>query len=99
YGGASGVADGTVDAGVLVNVLHQSKKPKDILSEVHRMLKVGAPLLIVDWRPEVEATIAPTRKARLAAEYVEGLAKSVGLAPVSRLDPSQYHWGIVVAKT
>lgn len=99
YGGASGVADGTVDAGVLVNVLHQSRKPKDILAEVHRMLKVGATLLIVDWRPEAVTTIAPEKKNRLGANYVEELAKSVGFAPVSQLDPSQYHWGIVVAKT
>src|SRR5262245_3125674 len=41
YQGASGVPDETLDAGLLMNVLHHSKQPKAILTEVGRMLKPG----------------------------------------------------------
>lgn len=99
YEGATGVANGSLDAGVLINVLHQSSRPKDILAEVHRMLKSGAKLLIVDWQPEVNSTIAPPRERRLADRYAEQLAKSVGFAPLDHFTAGKYHWGLMLVKT
>lgn len=99
YGGATGVKDGSLDAGILMNILHQSTKPKDILAEVQRMLKVGAKIVIVDWQPDAEVSIAPAKTKRLAPEYVTTLAKSIGFAPVEQFSAGPYHWGLVVAKT
>ncbi len=99
YEGAPGVADNTLDAGLLINVLHQSTKHKDILAEIQRMLKSGAKLLIADWQPEVKTAIAPPAERRLADGYVEQLAKEVGFAPLERFEIKPYHWGLVVVKT
>lgn len=99
YAGAHGVADKTLDGGVLINVLHQSGRPKDILAEVHRMLKPGAKLLVADWKPEVTTTIAPPPERRLAQGHVEQLAQAVGFAPLERFDAGLHHWGLVVVRT
>ncbi len=99
YGGATGVKDKSLDAGVLANVLHQSQHPKEILAEAHRMLKTEAALLVIDWKPEVEATIAPDKNKRLAVGYVAGLATSIGFAPAEQFEAGPYHWGLVLVKT
>lgn len=98
-GGATGVKDKSLDAGILANVLHQSRHPKEILAEVHRILKTGAKLLIIDWKPEIETTIAPDKNKRLASDYVNGLAASIGFAPAEQFEAGPYHWGLVLVKT
>ncbi len=99
YGGASGVADGSLDAGILVNVLDQSTKQKDILAEVGRMLRSGAKLLVVDWKPDVELPIAPDPAKRVADGQVEQLAKELGFALLEKFEAGPYHWGVVLVKT
>ena len=99
YNGASQVKDEALDAGLLINLLCQSQLPKGILAEVHRMLKVGAKLLIVDWRPDVKSPIALPASRRSADRYVEQLAKSIGFAPVEKFSAGSMNWGLVVAKT
>lgn len=98
YEGAKGVAENSLDAGLLINVLHQSSRPKDILAEVHRMLKPGAKLLVADWRPDAVLTIAPPVERRLDDHHVEQVAESVGFAPLKRFTAGPYHWGMVFAK-
>lgn len=98
YGGASGVPDGSVDAGMLVNVLNQSDKHKDILAEIHRMLKPGAKLLVVDWKADASVPIAPVKEHRFPPGYLEQLAQSVGLAPFEQFEAGPYHWGLVLVK-
>lgn len=97
-GGASGVKDNSLDAGLLVNILHESDKHQEILSEVHRMLKPTAKLLVVDWRPDATATFAPEKSKRLNQVYLEQLAQQVGFAPFEKFEAGPYHWGIVLVK-
>lgn len=99
YEGAPGVADGTLDAGLLVNVLHQSTKHKDVLAEIGRMLKPGARLLVADWKQDVSSTIAPPMERRLSGGYLEQIAQELGYATVERFDAGQYHWAVVLVKT
>lgn len=99
FEGAPGVADNTLDAGLLINVLHQSTKPQDILAEIHRMLKPGAKLLIADWKQEAQSTIAPPVERRSAVGYIEQLATSVGYSSLEKFDAGTYYWGLVVIKS
>lgn len=99
YGGAKGVADNSLDAGLLTNILFQSKKYKDILAEVHRMLKSKAKLLIVDWLPEADISFAPPPDRRLPMDHVVQTALSLGLAPLKKFSAGPYHWGLVLVKT
>lgn len=99
YRGASGVGDATLDAGILVNVLHQSKQPKAILVEVGRMLKPGARLLVADWLTEATTPLAPPPAMRLGAEHVSQIAQAVGFAQLEIFPAGPYHWGLVLIKT
>jgi ubiquinone/menaquinone biosynthesis C-methylase UbiE len=98
YEGAPGVADNSLDAGVLINVLHQSKKHLDMLTEIGRMLKSQAKLLVVDWQPDARSTIAPPADRRMSREYVEDVAQQANLHTVSSFTAGPYHWGLVLAK-
>lgn len=99
YGAAHGIGDASLDTGVLVNVLSQSTKPKDILAEVHRTLKSGAKLLIVDWLPSAAMPIAPDPARRLAPDYVTELGKKLGYAPLKEFSAGRYHWGLILIRT
>lgn len=99
YEGAPGVADNSLDAGLLVNVLHQSTKHKEMLAEICRMLKPGAKLLVADWRPEASSTISPPAQRCMADGYVEQIAQSLGLTTGEKFSAGPYHWGLVLVKT
>ncbi len=99
YEGAPGVADNTLDAGLLINVLHQSTKHQDMLAEINRMLKPGAKLLVADWKQEVHSTIAPPSERRMADGYIEQLSKDVGFVTLEKFEAGTYHWGLVLVKT
>lgn len=98
YEGAPGVADNSLDAGLLVNVLHQSTKHRDILAEIGRMMKHGSRLLVVDWKQEAKSTIAPPTERRLSSEYLEDIAKEVDWTLGERFSAGPYHWGVVLVK-
>lgn len=99
YGGASGVADGTIDAGVITNVLHQTKTPNAILAEVSRMLKSGSRLLIVDWLTDQTTPLAPPVEVRVSPDHIAQLAQAQGFAPLEQFSAGPYHWGLVLVKT
>lgn len=99
FEGAPGVSDNSLDAGLLINVLHQSSKHKDILAEIARMVKPGAKLLIVDWKQDVTSTIAPPAERRMASGYVAQIAKDLGFAKLEEFETGPYHWALVLVKT
>ncbi len=96
-GGARIVKDGSLDFGILVNVLHASKKQKDILQECTRMLKSGARMLIIEWAKGGEA-FGPKREQIVPAARILDLCAQAGLAPFDQFEAGPYHYGIVVVK-
>lgn len=96
-GGARGVKDQSLDFGILVNVLHNSKKQKNILQECVRVLKPGARLMIIDWARGGER-FGPTREQVVPVERVLDLCAEVGLAPFDQFEAGPYHFGLVVVK-
>lgn len=99
YGGAKGVKDASLDAGVLINVLSQSKHYKDILAEAGRMLKPKAKLLVIDWLSDATIAIAPAKTSRLPAGHIEQMAKSLGYTALKNFTAGPDHWGLVLVKT
>ncbi|MBI2984116.1 MAG: methyltransferase domain-containing protein [Candidatus Kerfeldbacteria bacterium] len=99
FEGARGVRPNSLDAGLLVNVLNQTKKYRDMLVEIHRMLKTGAALLVVDWQPGMNLSFAPTKEERLAVEHVNQVARELGFATLDQFSAGPYHWGLVLVKT
>ncbi|MBI4090271.1 MAG: methyltransferase domain-containing protein [Candidatus Kerfeldbacteria bacterium] len=96
-GGTRAIPNNSLDFGVLVNVLHQSKQQKNVLQECARMLKPGARLLIVDWSKGGEI-FGPKREAVVPVERVLDLCTQAGLAPFDQFEAGPYHYGLVVVK-
>lgn len=98
YQGASGVQDGSIDAGLLINVLHQSKLPKAILTEIGRMLKTGARLVVVDWLKDQSTPLAPAENMRVGADHVAQIAAAANFAMLEKFSSGPWHWGLVLVK-
>lgn len=96
-GGARAVKDSTLDFGMLVNVLHASKKQKNVLTECARMMKPGGRILIVEWSKGGEV-FGPKRESIVPAARILDLCAQTGLAPFDQFEAGQYHYGIVVVK-
>lgn len=96
-GAARTVKNGSLDFGILVNVLHESKKQRNILEECMRMLKPGARMLVVEWSKGGEL-FGPKREQIIPAQKVLDLCSEAGLAPFDQFEAGQYHYGIVVVK-
>lgn len=97
FGASRQVRDSSLDFGILVNLLHQTKKQKDVLRECSRMLKVGARLLIADWARGGER-FGPKREQVVPIERVIDLCSQVGLAPFDQFEAGPYHYGLIVVK-
>ena len=99
YHGAKDIADASLDGGIMVNLLHESNHHLELLTEVSRMLKPGAELVIVDWEKGTNHPLAPLTNLRLTPAYTVNVAQQAGLAPVESFSPDQDHWGIRLKKT
>ena len=71
----SGLQEDSVDLVVVANVLFQSPDKASIIKEAMRVLKKGAMLVVVDWRPDVIGAFGPKAEQRVSPQLVIGLAE------------------------
>jgi len=98
YGAAKKIKDESLDRGILVNVLHQSKKQKEILKECSRMLKKEARLLFVEWSSP-KLFFGPRENEIIEKNRVIQLAAEIGLAPMEDFKAGPYHYALIFVKT
>jgi len=98
YRGAQGIADNTLDAGLMADLLSESKHQREIMTEIHRMLKPGAKLLITDWKIDTHFPVAPAKQMRVPAEYVTDVAKAAGFTELEKFEVDANHWGLLLLK-
>jgi ubiquinone/menaquinone biosynthesis C-methylase UbiE len=96
-GGAQKISNGSLDAAMLVNTLHQTKMYLEVLMEASRMLKVGGRLLIVDWKSGGHA-FGPKSEDTISRETLIKLAAQADLAEFQSFNAGPYHWGMIVVK-
>lgn len=94
YRGAKTIPDHSLDAGLLINVLHQSKKHREILREASRMIKPGGKLLAVEW-DVTGFGFGPKQPDLVPQQYLEKLASDLGLQLAERFEASRYHYGMI----
>jgi len=99
YKATKKIKDETLDRGILVNVLHQSKKQKEILKECTRMIKKEGRILIVEWSSSSKLMFGPQKKEIIDKPRVIQLASEVNLAPMEDFKAGPYHWGLIMTKT
>lgn len=94
---ATKLESGSLDAGLLVNVLYQSQRRADILREAIRMIKKDGRLVVVEWK-NVSSPLGPPVEERVRPELLEAAAKKLGLAIEEQFEAGQYHYGIIFNK-
>lgn len=92
--GATQIDSSSIERGLLINILFQTKKHKEMLKEVKRMLKREAMLLIVDWKP-YGAPFGPPEVDRVPVERVKALAQDAGFQMLEEFDAGPFHYGVL----
>ncbi|MDP3986198.1 MAG: class I SAM-dependent methyltransferase [Candidatus Veblenbacteria bacterium] len=95
--GATKITPTTLDSGLLINIMFQSRQNENILQEAHRLLKQGGKLLVVDWKVE-PTPFGPPSPNRLAPEKVMELATKLGFTQEKQFEAGPYHYGFVFVK-
>lgn len=95
--GATKIESSSLDAGLLVNVLYESKKRADILREGIRMIKKGGLLVVVEWK-STATPLGPSLEVRVSKELLETAGKKLGLTLEEEFIAGPYHYGLVFRK-
>lgn len=94
---ATTIETNSLDAALLVNILHQSDKRTEILREAIRLLKRGGKLLIVEWG-NTDSPFGPTPGKRVKLEALKSAAPKIGLNIQEEFPAGPYHYGLILIK-
>ncbi|MEI6529320.1 MAG: methyltransferase domain-containing protein [Candidatus Falkowbacteria bacterium] len=94
---ATNIETSSLDAALLVNILHQSEKRIEILREAIRLLKRGGKLLIVEWG-NTDAPLGPTPEKRVKLESLKAAAPKIGLEINEEFPAGPFHYGLILTK-
>lgn len=95
--GAAKIAPASLDCGLLVNIMFQTRKNEQMLQEAHRLLKTGGKLLVVDWK-QVTTPFGPPLINRLSPQSVAAAATKVGFTVEKQFEAGPYHFGYIFVK-
>jgi SAM-dependent methyltransferase len=95
----SGLADDSVDAALLFNILHH-ERPVDLLKEAFRVLRPGGIAAVVHWNYDPSTPRGPAMEIRPRPEQCIEWGKEAGFAfdERDRFDLKPYHYGLLLQK-
>jgi ubiquinone/menaquinone biosynthesis C-methylase UbiE len=91
------IQTGTIDIVLIITMLFQSIRHKEILTEAYRVLKPDGIIVIVDWKKE-KTPFGPPVEERVPLEKIKEIAYAIGLNRLNEFEPSPYHFGIIFKK-
>jgi len=94
---ATKIESESIDLGLLINTLYQSRKRIEIIREATRMVKQGGYILIVEWE-DTSLPFGPPPEGRVKIELLKKVAQRLGLKKVEEFDAGKYHYGILFEK-
>ncbi len=95
--GATKINSETLDSAILVNILYQSEKHFEIMSEATRLLKVNGKLLIIDWA-ENDLSFGPAKERLAKPEELMNIASQLNLELLQQFKAGPYHFGLIFVK-
>jgi SAM-dependent methyltransferase len=95
----SGLPAASVDYAMLFNILH-AERPKVLLDEAFRVLKLGGLLAIIHWNYDPSTPRGPSMDIRPQPEHCRDWAEQSGfrLLPPGFIDLPPYHYGMVLER-
>jgi ubiquinone/menaquinone biosynthesis C-methylase UbiE len=91
------IEDASLDAVILISVLHQSEKYIDILRESARMLKLGGRMLVVEWN-EGDFTFSKEDSKRIKKEELKQSLQGLPLDLIDDFSAGRHHYGLLLIK-
>lgn len=91
------LASGSVDKILLSNVFHELENPQADLQELHRVLKEGGRVFVVDWRAQ-EMEMGPPLHHRLPEDRVKKMVGDAGFKFEKEWNLFEFHYVLVFAK-
>ncbi|MDD3711622.1 MAG: methyltransferase domain-containing protein [Patescibacteria group bacterium] len=91
------IEDASLDAVLLVSILHQSEKYIDILKESARMLKLGGRMLIIEWN-EGDFTFSKNNSARIKKSELKKELEKMPLDLIEDFSAGRHHYGLLLIK-
>ena len=95
--GATDISEASLDHGMLVNILFQSKKHDAIVREAARLIRRGGRLLIIDWN-DVSVSFGPRKEDRVNVEVLRAAVPSFGFTEDKFFEAGQYHFGLIYTR-
>lgn len=95
----SGLADDSVDAALLFNILHHDQ-PVALLAEARRVLRPGGVCAVIHWNYDPATPRGPEMEIRPRPEQCIAWGKAAGFhfSPGDRYDLPPYHYGLRFGK-
>jgi ubiquinone/menaquinone biosynthesis C-methylase UbiE len=91
------IEEGSLDLALLVNMIHELEDWRRFLKEVHRVLKPGGRICIIDWKKK-KMEMGPPQKIRLTRERIGEMLRQSGYNQIKSLSPLPFHNGLIGAK-
>lgn len=91
------IADDTVDAVILSNILFQVEDREGTLAEAARILVPGGKILCIDWTDSFGG-LGPTEKMVIEAKDAKELLEKHGFEFLKEFDPGAHHYALVYKK-
>lgn len=94
---AAEIPEASLDMGLLVNILFQSKKQVDIIREASRLIKPGGKLLVIDWKAE-RTPLGPPPDHRVDVDMLRAEIPALGFQEEKFFEAGKHHFGLVFTK-
>ncbi len=95
--GGSGLDSDSQDIVLLANILFQSQKKAEIVTEAKRTLKPSGSLIVIDWRKGTNG-FGPPDNLRTSPEEMRTLVVDKGFQAVGEIDAGDFHFGLIFRK-
>jgi len=86
-----------LDAAIVVNTLYQVENKPAFLTEIHRTLRTGGKLLIIDWS-DIETGMGPNAEHLITSAASVALCESHGFVLDRDFPAGEHHYGLALRK-
>ncbi|MFA6354836.1 MAG: methyltransferase domain-containing protein [Candidatus Paceibacterota bacterium] len=92
--GGTKIADNSMDAVIIANVLFLSEDKLGLIDEAYRILKSGGKALFIDWL-STDNNIGPLSKHVIDIDVAINLFTKRGFKLLEKITTSEHHYGII----